>query len=307
MNVRRQVRVTGGAKVSLTVLALFAFVAAADGVILYRTDDPTANTIEPTGSLAGSGWQYEGNFGAYLGTAIAPHYFIMAKHLVQLSDKFVYHGVNYTIVGGFADPSCDLQIFQVTETLLNYAPLYTRSDEVGQHLVVIGRGTQRGLKRIVNGQLRGWNYGSSDSVRRWGENQVASLAGDRLYVLFHQAGLPQEAHLSGGDSGGAVFLNDGGIWKLAGINSDVDHFASGPDGGGPYYAAMFDERGSYSPDGMLVTGNARVPSGFYAARISSRIAWINSICLPPKALTVLYRQERGHMCPVQIGAWGRHR
>ena len=261
------------------VLVLLTFVAAAEAIILFRTDDPTANTTEPAGSLAGSGWQYEGNFGAHLGTAIAPHYFITAKHLGQVSDKFVYHGVNYTIVGGggFADSNGDLRIFQVTETLPNYAPLYTRSDEVGQHLVVIGRGTQRGLKRIVNGKLRGWNYGSSDSVRRWGENRVASLAGDRLYILFHQAGLPQEAHLSGGDSGGAVFLNDGGIWKLAGINSDVDHFASGPDGGGPYYAAMFDERGSYLPDGTVVTGDAPVPSGFYAARISSRVPWINSI------------------------------
>src|SRR5205814_10472676 len=223
-NVRRQVRVAGGAKVSLTVLALFAFVAAADGVILYRTDDPAANTIEPTGSLAGSGWQYEGNFGASLGTAIAPHYFITAKHLGQVSDKFVYHGVNYTIVGGggFADPSSDLRIFQVTETLPNYAPLYTRSDEVGQHLVVIGRGTQRGLGRIINGQLRGWEYGTSDSVQRWGENHVASIVGDRLYVLFDQPGFSQEAPLSGGDSGGAVFLNDGGFWKLAGINFDVD-------------------------------------------------------------------------------------
>ena len=260
----------------MTVFALL-MVAAADGVILYRTDDPTANTTEPTGSLAGSGWQYEGNFGAFLGTAIAPHYFITAKHLGQVSDKFVYHGVNYTIKGGFADPSSDLRIFEVTETLPNYAPLYSRSDEVGQHLVVIGRGTRRGLGRIVNGQLRGWEYGSSDSVQRWGENQVASIAEGQLSVLFDQAGFPQEAQLSGGDSGGAVFLNDGGIWKLSGINSDVDHFASGPDEGGPYYAAMFDERGSYLADGTLVTGDTPVPSGFYAARISARVGWINCV------------------------------
>lgn len=277
MNVRRQVRFASAARVSLTVLALLMFVAVADGVILYRTDDPAANTTEPTGVLADSGWQYEGDFGAYLGTAIAPHYFMTAKHLGQVSDKFVYHGVKYTIIRGFADPNSDLRIFEVRETLPNYAPLYNRSDEVGQHLVVIGRGTQRGPGRIVNGQLRGWEYGLSDSIRRWGENQVASIAGDRLYVLFDQAGFPQEAHLSAGDSGGALFLNEGGIWKLAGINSDVDHFASGADGGGAYEAAMFDERGLYLPNGTLVSCDASVPSGFYAARISSRVAWINSI------------------------------
>ena len=277
MIVRRYFFFPGGARVSLITIAMLSFAAAAGGVILFRTADPTANTTEPTAALAGSGWQYEGNFGAFLGTAIAPHYFVTAKHLGTGPTQFFYHGVNYTILRSFADPAADLRIFEVAGTLPLYAPLYSRSDEVGQHLVVIGRGTQRGLERIVNGQLRGWEYGASDSVQRWGENEVASIVGGTLYVLFDQAGLPQEAHISSGDSGGAVFISDGGVWKLAGINSDVDRFASGPDGGGPYNAAMFDERGSYRSDGTLVTGDVPVPSGFYDTRISSRVAWINSI------------------------------
>jgi hypothetical protein len=277
MIVRRHFLFLAGARVSLIVFAMLSFAAAAGGVILFRTGDPTANTTEPTGALAGSGWQYEGKFGDFLGTAIAPHHFVTAKHLGAGPTQFVYHGVNYTVARSFADPESDLRIFEVAETLPLYAPLYSRSDEVGQHLVVIGRGTHRGPERIVNGQLRGWQYGASDSVQRWGENKVASIVGRTLYVLFNQAGLPQEAHVSSGDSGGAVFLSDGGVWKLAGINSDVDSFSSGPDGGGPYTAAMFDERGSYRSEGTLVTGDAPVPSGFYAARISSRVAWINSI------------------------------
>jgi hypothetical protein len=277
MIVRRHYFFPGGGKASLIVIAVLSSAVAANGVILFRTGDPKANTTEPSGTLAGSGWQYEGNFGDFLGTAIAPHYFLTAKHLGAGPQKFLYHGVNYTIADSFADPESDLRIFEVTEPLPFYAPLYTRSDEVGQHLVVIGRGTQRGPDRIVDGQLRGWEYGVGDLVQRWGENKVASIVGSTLYVLFHQAGLPQEAHLSAGDSGGAVFLNDGGVWKLAGINSDADQFASGPDGGGRYSAALFDERGSYRADGTLVTGRAPVPSGFFAARISSRVAWVNSI------------------------------
>lgn len=277
MNGHRQIRFAGGVRFSLIVIAMLMLATAAAGVILFRTDDPTANTTEPTGQLAGSGWQFEGDFAAFLGTAIAPHYFVTAKHLGAGPPQFVYHGVNYPIVRGFADPGSDLQIFEVTGTLPDYAPLYNQRDEVGKHLVVIGRGTQRGLGRIVKGQLRGWEYGTGDMVQRWGENKVTSIVGGSLYVLFNQAGLPQEAHLSGGDSGGGVFIKDGSVWKLAGINSDVDQFASGPDGGGPYYAAMFDERGSYRSDGTLVTGDNPVPSGFYAARISSRIGWINSI------------------------------
>jgi hypothetical protein len=250
---------------------------AARSVLLYRTGDRTANTTEPTGALAGSGWQYQGNYGAFLGTAISPHHFITAKHLGKGPPHFVYHGVNYTIVKSFPDSSSDLSIFEVAGTLPSYAPLYSRSDEIGQHLVVMGRGTQRGPGRVVNGELRGWEYGEGDTVQRWGENKVASIRRGSLYALFDQAGFPQEAHLSNGDSGGAVFLKDGAVWKLAGINSDVDRFSSGPEGGGPYTAAMFDQRGSYLPDGTLVTGKIPVPSGFYAARISARLSWISSI------------------------------
>lgn len=274
---RRQIFVAAASRSALVVVALFLFATDTDAVLLYRTGDPTANTTEPSGALAGSGWQYEGTFGAFLGTAIAPRYFVTAKHLGTGPPHFSFHGVNYTIVRSFADPDSDLRIFEVSQTMPIYAPLYSRGDEVGKQLVVIGRGTQRGTDRIVNGQLRGWSWGPSDSVQRWGENQVASIVGGKLCALFDQAGLPNEAHLSAGDSGGAAFVRDGSVWKLAGINSDVDHFASGPDGGGPYEAAYFDVRGSYRSDGTLVGGDTPVPSGFYLSRISSRIAWINSI------------------------------
>jgi hypothetical protein len=276
MIVRSQFFFAGAAKISLIAACLFLIATATDGVLLFRTGDPAANTTEPSGALSGSGWQYEGMFGAFLGTAIAPHFFVTAKHLGTGPTEFSYQGVNYTIVHSFADPDSDLRIFEVAGTLPSYAPLYSRGDEVGKPFVIIGRGTQRGPDRIVNAKLRGWNWGPADSVQRWGENQVASIVAGKLSALFDRSGLPNEAHLSAGDSGGGAFIKDGGVWKLAGINSDVDHFASGPDGGGPYEAALFDERGSYQSDGKLVSGDTPVPSGFYLARISSRVAWIKS-------------------------------
>ena len=121
-------------------------------------------------------------------------------------------------------------------------------------------------------------------MQRWGENQIATTTvrsgRQLLYSLFDQSGLPQEAHLSGGDSGGGVFLNEAGVWKLAGVNFDVDTFTSGPDRGGPFNAALFDERGSYTSTGSLVSGPAPVPSGFYSSRISTSFAWISSVLSP---------------------------
>ena len=265
---------------ALAVAAALSGAATVEGVILFRTGDLSANTTAPSGVLANSGWQYQGRFGNFLATAIAPHFIITAKHIGGAS-QFLYRGGTYTIVRTFNDSASDLAIHEVTQTLPDYAPLYTRSDEVGRALVVMGRGTQRGTPRVVDGLLRGWLWGASDTVQRWGENEVADITNDGLlHARFDQNGLANEAHLSAGDSGGGIFINDGGGWKLAGINFDVDHFASGPDGGGPYEAAMFDERGSYTASGMLVTGGAPVPSGFYATRISARIDWIIGIIAP---------------------------
>ncbi|MGI8437050.1 MAG: trypsin-like peptidase domain-containing protein [Chthoniobacterales bacterium] len=263
------------------IAAALFWPAPAKAVILYATGDATANTSNPTGDLASAGWQWEGKFGNFIATAIAPHFIITAKHIGGAS-QFLYRGVTYTVTASYSDPQSDLAIFQVAQTLPAYADLYSRNDEVGQRLFVVGRGTQRGLNRIVNGNLVGWNWGSSDMVERWGENVVASITGNGglLRALFDQNGLTNEATLSGGDSGGGLFINDGGTWKLAGINYDVDSFASGPDGGGPYSAAVFDERGSYLPDGTLVTGATPVPSGFTVTRISSRIDWIVGIIAP---------------------------
>ncbi|MDQ6625647.1 MAG: hypothetical protein M3Y69_05830 [Verrucomicrobiota bacterium] len=272
----------------LTILGAAVVLASsqlrtADAIILFRTGDPTANTAAPTGALANSGWQFEGTFGDYLGTPIAPHFFITAQHIGGAA-KFLFRGISYTPIRSYDDPASDLRLWEVSETFPVYAPLYSSSREVGGHIVVFGRGTQRGAARVVNGHLVGWTFGASDTVERWGENQVAQIVirdgQETLYALFDETGLPNECHLSGGDSSGGVFIDDGGIWKLAGLNYDVDSFSSGSDAGGPFNAAMFDERGSYTATGSLVTGGAAVPSGFYASRISSRLGWITSIISP---------------------------
>ena len=270
------------------VAIIFAFLSTlttTNAIILYRTGDPAANTTEPTGTLAGSGWQYEGLIGAFLGTAIAPHFFITAQHFGVQSSPFFYRGVNYTILQWFDDPNSDLRIYEVAEEFPDYAPLYSREDEICQHLVVFGRGTQRGSEVFSGGLLRGWEWGASDAVERWGENQVNDIVsfgalGDMLYALFDSNGFPEEAHLSSGDSGGGIFLSDNGVWKLAGLNYSVDGpFYTSP-GGDYFYAALFDMRSLYGINGILVTGNAPVPSGFYASRISSKLAWIQSVIGP---------------------------
>jgi hypothetical protein len=282
------------------VFVLCLCLNSALGVILFRTADPAQNTTAPTNDPAASGWNYEGRFGSFLGTPIAPHYFISAKHIGQADPHFVIDGNIYTIVTNFADPYSDLNIWQVAETFPSsvIAPLYSKGNETGLRLIAIGRGTRRGDAIFLGADLRGWAWGLDDGVQRWGENVVADIVklttglNDALYATFDKVGpglpgLPDECHLSGGDSGGAVFIQDNGVWKLAGINYGVDGPLYTDDmGNGHFTAALFDMRGYYysngvdPPDYVQITGDDAIASGFYPTRISSKLAWIYSVLDP---------------------------
>lgn len=288
---------------ALLILILFA-ASTARAVILLDTGNPTVNTTAPGGTLINSGWQYEGEWGGLLGTPIAPHFFISAAHIGYAGLTFSFQGSSYTIVRSFSLADSDFLIWQVNETFPSFAPLYSKRDEVSQHLVVIGRGTERGAEVMLNNTppTLGWYWMNPGGTQRWGENDVTAVVPynghDLLYATFDQHtqpnDRPNEAHLSTGDSGGAVFLNDGGVWKLAGINYSVDgyFYARTETENGPVYdqfiAALFDSRGFYYSDEMpnptytLITGNDPVPTGFYSSRISSELPWICSVIADPQ-------------------------
>lgn len=289
---------TASLKFLFLLLLILGSEPQARAVILYGTDDPAANTTAPSGSLANSGWQFQGQWGQFLGTPIAPHFFVTAKHVGgSVGQTFYFQNVAYTTTAEFADSSTDLHIWQVAETFPSYAPLYEGSDEVGRPLVVIGRGTQRGAGVEVHGNLRGWSWGLQDGVQRWGQNIVAKVVSggadnDLLYATFDRprAGRKtqasrNEAHLSSGDSGGGVFINADGFWRLAGINYAVDGpFYTAPSDTTQFDAALFDARNFYYYDGtnyVLISGSTRVPTGFYSTRISSRMTWIRSVIGTP--------------------------
>ena len=262
----------------------------AGAVLFESTDDPSYNTTAPSGALTNSGWQYEGFWGNYLGTPIAPQFFIAANHVGgTTNDIFLFHGIPYHPVAAFKTFDSDLTIWQVRETFPSYARLYSASDETNRHLVVFGRGTQRGGPVVVGGQTNGWFWGATDGVERWGENDVAAVTnlgvgvGDMLRVVFDGNGGSNECHLSDGDSSGSVFIQDSGVWKLAGINHGVDgEFRNAVDAA-VFTAALTDRRGLFQQSGpgpsdwIAVNGAQPVPSAFYSTRISANLDWIYSV------------------------------
>jgi len=77
----------------------------------------------------------------------------------------------------------------------------------------------------VTETVRGWQWGEIDGWLRWGLNRIDNSNLTYHAGFFDADGLEQEAFLSTGDSGGALFLQDtDGAWKLAGIHHQVSQF-----------------------------------------------------------------------------------
>lgn len=254
--------------------------------VLYDvTDDPGYHTSAPTGALASSGWQFEGQFNGFLGTAIAPHYFLTARHIGgDTNTLFVLDGTDHHPTAWFDDPSpgSDLRLWHVAERLPRYAPTYTGTNEVGSTIAVFGRGTQRGTILVTDGRTNGWLWGSADGTMRWGSNRVEGIAfgagAPYLYATFDHGAGPDECHLSTGDSGGAAFVLADGTWQLAGIHYAVDGPFNTTNSGGGFNAALDDAAGLYYKNGAtweLITNH--VASGFYSSRVSAHYAWLTNI------------------------------
>jgi hypothetical protein len=276
----------------LCLLATCLFTTQSEAIILESTSNVTFNTTAPTGALTNSGWQYEGLWeGSYLGTPIAPTFFLAAQHVggsIGGALQFSGSPVLYHTIAFWDCPNSDLRVWQVAETFPSYAPLYTGSNEVGKLCVVFGRGTQRGDAVTVNSQLKGWKWGPMDGVERWGENVVAGIAtdpslGDFLAATFDRVGVSNECMLSVGDSSGGVFIQNGSTWELAGVNysSDGTYSLDGTTNT-EFSGALVDQGGLYelnNTNGWTLVPDQTPdnPGVFFCSRVSAHAAWINSV------------------------------
>lgn len=268
-----------------------AAATVAHAMIFYATGDPTYNTSAPTGALANSGWQWVGEWSGSSGTSIGPHHFLTSRHIGgAVGDMIKYQGDRYRATALFDDTATDLRVVAIEGEFRTWAPLYRRNDELGRHLVVVGNGDARGNPIEAAGVEHGWYWGSDRGVMRWGENVVVAAFngptawGPLLHAVFDPGIGRNVVDLAGGDSGSPVFINDGTGWKLAGIAASVDGPFSDSPTGSSFDGAIYDARGLYrGPPNARQRIDAPRPirAGFYATRVSQRLAWIDSILNAP--------------------------
>jgi len=261
--------------------------APAHAVILYAKR--LRNTSAPNGALANSGWQWEGKWGAFLGTPISKNYFITAEHINgAVGDPFLFNGRRYYTTATYDDPSSDLQIYHIQGRFDTWAPLLSDYSDINKTAVIFGRGTQRGPAVVLNDELKGWEWGASDNLQSWGTNLINAsstgetdnhrkIKGTRLNWSFDRNGQPQESAISAGDSGGGVFIQSAGQWKLAGINFSTQAEFSYPDSDDVLSGALFDAGGLKVGDNIITDTAADIPALSYATRISPRAGWIADV------------------------------
>jgi hypothetical protein len=270
------------------------------GVILFGTDDPARNTTAPTGALEGSGWQWEGRMGFFLGTAIGPRQFITASHL-QVSGASIieYRGLTYHAVGKTNLAGTDLDVLTIAGRFPDYAPLCSSRREVGRPVVLVGRGGRRGSE---NG-TRGWFIGDYDAAQRWGTNLVDSIipasmssGGELLAMGFNANAGADEGIFSAGDSGGGTFVLDrDNRWKLAGVNFGVDGPFTDNTNNSPVFGALFDIRGLYvgfpGQQQFIPNSPAPIAARSIVTRISSHIDWLSARIAEPAPAEAVFLES----------------
>jgi hypothetical protein len=281
----------------VAVAAVAALPSSSRAVISYN--NATGNTTAPAGD---QGWSYTGTFAAASGVAIAPMAFLATVHQGgNVGDQFELNGSNYTTTSVDTVPGTDLRVWHVSSTLNAYTQLYT-GNPVGQSFTDVGYGIHT-LGAAVGSN--GWQWGSTLG-KSWGTNIVDSLdTQDGFHELkFDFDPTTNEGVLANKDSGGGVFILDGGVWKVAGINYGLDAvtFSQNPDGSAPFDGAIYDKTGLFRPTGpgtAVSAGTGPVIAyahdvSFYASEIQALVPEPGSVCLmlAPAALALTRRRRR---------------
>ncbi|HSP43367.1 MAG TPA: hypothetical protein VLO11_10890, partial [Luteolibacter sp.] len=215
-------------------------------------------------------------------------HFITAAHFTgpQLG-TFDLHGDLYTTIGFQDIPGTDLRVWEVNHAkpFATWAPLSSGAADIGAVATVFGRGRPRGGEVFVGLEAKGWFWGNHDRVKRWGRNVIDGVYdggedyGELIYAEFNQPGIAHECHLSGGDSGGGVFVLEDGLWRLAGINLSVDgpfrKSASDP----VFSATLYDMGGlevrvdetNWEP---VIEEEEVIPESLYSSRIAASLGWL---------------------------------
>ena len=191
-------------------------------------------------------WDYVYNYKGSSAVVVGSNWLLTAAHVANDSDTstVVVNGTNYyqqEIIFHSAsdDPQhtskADLALVRFDKAFPGYYPLYTGNFSKRPNAVLIGYGVT-GTVYSTSFTVRAWNDSpNGKGIKRWGTQKidtpytlpydpdgvVGMTTNDGFLMNFNSGNTTYEAGLGSYDSGGGTFVNDNGIWKLAGINTEI--------------------------------------------------------------------------------------
>lgn len=278
-------------------------------VVVY---DGTAANLEAP--IDDPGWTSVGAFtvsgkvgsAVFLGNHGGSAWFLTANHVPTTGNTLEIASQTYS---EFFDVqqigTADLKVFRLNSEITGIPAikLATSAPVLGASTVMIGYGAT-GTKVNWNTATNPWTVGGSGAggytwsgpnVMRWGINEVDAInypIGSTTYFITDFDATAGQATGSTGDSGGAVFIKNGGTWELAGIMLAVG-VTDGTNYGGSFNGQPSSTSVSNitgSPNAKSVTFSAQI--ALYEAAIMAAIPEPNSLGLLMLAGGLLFLGKR---------------
>jgi len=216
-------------RIPIMLLALFVpFVSQA-----LVAPNGALTTSDPSGTVGFEDLDldYVVRFNNSSSVAIAPHWLLTAAHVADDAghSSVIVGGTTYNQDGEFYHPTADLALIRLDAPLPGSYDIYTGGySALRPQVAMVGYGGVGTIPSSTNFTISS----SGRGTQRWGTNQIDALvnytggfgnANQGFQMLFNtsEPDSTNEAGVGIGDSGGAVFYDDAGAWKLAGIMTDA--------------------------------------------------------------------------------------
>jgi hypothetical protein len=212
--------------------------------VIIDSPDGSGNTSAPSPD---SGWDYVGRRGSSLTAVYLGDGWVLTAHHVG-SGTVTLNGTTYNPVPGselrLSNPDsslADLLLFAISPyPAWPLLPIASSTPAIGTDVVMIGGGRDRGAATSWDpngpqppGPIGGYDWDSTHALR-WGTNQIEDIPADpvldtfSIATYFDAGATTHEAMAANGDSGGALFIDNGGTRELAGILFAIAGFSGQP-------------------------------------------------------------------------------
>jgi len=191
-------------------------------------------------------WDYVYNWNGSSAVAVDPYWMITAAHVAddrggEVGSTIDIGGSTYTLQEilyheATSGNPADLALLRFDKALPGYYELYdgtfpTFPPRKKLDVILVGYG----VTGVDNGSYFTWTIGT-EGTERWGTNTIdgegivnSNGFSSQAIVFDYDSGeTDYEAGFGEHDSGGGTFVNEDGIWKLAGVNAYVS--TNGIDG-----------------------------------------------------------------------------